>query len=83
MKIASYNNGALEYRDAAELEINNINSFCPSVQEKINMLKSELATYDYIGIKIAMGVATKEDYIKEIEYTETLRQEIRVLSKLT
>lgn len=42
-------------------------------------LKQELATYDYIGVKIAMGVATKEEYAEKIAYTEQLREQIRVL----
>ena len=42
-------------------------------------LKHELSTYDYIGIKISMGVATKEEYADKIAYTETLRERIRVL----
>lgn len=46
---------------------------------EIEALKEELSTYDYIGVKIAMGVATKEEYSKEIEYTESLRQKIRIL----
>lgn len=48
---------------------------------RIRQLKNELATYDYIGVKIAMGVATKEEYSKEIAYTETLREQIRELEK--
>ena len=47
--------------------------------EEIAKLKDELATYDYIGTKIAMGVATKEDYAEQIAYTETLREKIRQL----
>ena len=43
------------------------------------MLKQELANYDYIGVKIAMGVATKEEYAKQIAYTETIREQIRQL----
>lgn len=39
--------------------------------------KEELASLDYIGIKIAEGAATREDYKKELEYKETLRQKIR------
>lgn len=35
--------------------------------------------YDYIGVKLAMGVATKEEYAEEIAHTEVLRQQIRVL----
>ena len=48
-------------------------------ENEIITLKSELATYDYIGTKIAMGVATKEEYADEIAYTETLRKKIREL----
>lgn len=46
---------------------------------EIEALKEELSTYDYIGVKIAMGVATKEEYSKEIAYTEELRKKIREL----
>lgn len=42
-------------------------------------LKEELATYDYIGVKIAMGVATTKEYAEKIKYTEELRQKIRDL----
>ena len=42
-------------------------------------LKNELAAYDYIGVKLAMGVATREEYAEEIAHTETLRQRIRAL----
>lgn len=48
-------------------------------EQEISILKDELATYDYIGTKIAMGVATKEDYAEEIAYTEELREKIRAL----
>ena len=55
-------------------------------QKELNMLeiqkiKEELKTYDYIGVKIAMGVATKEEYADKIAYTETLREQIRELEK--
>lgn len=49
------------------------------VEAIINDLKAELATYDYIGVKIATGVATKEEYSKEIAYCESLRNRIREL----
>lgn len=49
----------------------------PEVQ--IEQLKEELARYDYIGTKLAMGVATREQYAEEIAHTETLRQRIRAL----
>lgn len=51
----------------------------PDPQAEIQMLKQELANYDYIGVKIAMGVATKEDYKEQIAYTEELRAKIREL----
>ena len=46
---------------------------------KEKFLINELYKYDYIGIKIAMGVATQEEYSKEIAYTEMIREFIRKL----
>lgn len=51
----------------------------PDPQAEIQMLKQELANYDYIGVKIAMGVATTDDYKEQIAYTEELRAKIRAL----
>lgn len=51
----------------------------PDPQAEIQMLKQELANYDYIGVKIAMGVATTDDYKEQIDYTEELRAKIREL----
>lgn len=53
--------------------------FKPDPQAEIQMLKQELANYDYIGVKIAMGVATTDDYKEQIAYTEELRAKIREL----
>lgn len=53
--------------------------FKPDPQAEIQMLKQELANYDYIGVKIAMGVATKDDYKEQIAYTEELRAKVREL----
>ncbi len=53
--------------------------FKPDPQAEIQMLKQELANYDYIGVKIAMGVATIDDYEEQIAYTEELRAKIRAL----
>lgn len=50
-----------------------------SKEQEIARLKAELTQYDYIGTKIAMGVATKEDYADEIAYTEEIRKQIRIL----
>lgn len=59
--------------EIAELQV----AVSPEVQ--IQALKNELAAYDYIGVKLAMGVATKEEYAEEIAHTEVLRQRIRAL----
>lgn len=79
MRIAEYKlvNGkmALVYSDVQE-EVVDI-----PVEEQIRLLKEEISQYDYIGVKIAMGVATKEEYAKEIAYTETLREKIRKLEE--
>lgn len=48
-------------------------------RNELDRLKEELGTYDYIGVKIAMGVATVEEYAEQIAYTETLREKIRGL----
>lgn len=48
-------------------------------EQQINSLKEELLKYDYIGVKIAMGVATREEYAEQIAYTETIREQIREL----
>lgn len=53
--------------------------FKPDPQLEIQALKQELANYDYIGVKIAMGVATVEQYKEQIAYTEKLRAKIREL----
>lgn len=50
-----------------------------AIEKQIVTLKQELATYDYIGVKISMGVSTKEEYADKIAYTETLREKIRDL----
>lgn len=55
--------------------------FRPDPLVEIQMLKQELANYDYIGVKIAMGVATVEEYQKQIAYTEKLRKQIRTLEE--
>lgn len=59
--------------EIAELQV----AVSPEVQ--IERLKAELARYDYIGVKLAMGVATREEYAAEIAHTEVLRQQIRAL----
>ena len=51
-----------------------------SKQKRINELKKLLAQWDYVGVKIATGCATIEDYKDVIEMCEAYRQEIRILS---
>ncbi len=51
------------------------------IQVQIDEQKAKLAEYDYIGVKIAMGVATREEYAEQIAYTETLRAEINELEE--
>lgn len=46
---------------------------------QINELKAKLRQYDYIGVKIATGCATKEEYSNEIAQCELWRQQIRKL----
>ena len=46
-------------------------------EQEIASLKAELATYDYIGVKIATGCATIEEYADKIAYCEKLRANIR------
>ena len=48
-------------------------------QNKINELKNKLKDLDYIGVKIATGCATIEDYADKIALAESYRQEIREL----
>ena len=53
----------------------------PSENEiMIQKLKKELSEYDYIGVKIATGCATIEQYAKQIAYCEEIRKQIRRLS---
>ena len=52
-----------------------------NIDTEIDLLKQELTKYDYIGVKIAMGVATREEYSQEIEHTEEIRRRIRELEK--
>lgn len=53
--------------------------YTPETLQKIEDLKKELSTYDYIGVKIATGCATIEEYAEQIAYCESLRKQIRKL----
>jgi hypothetical protein len=61
---------------------NDINITWEEQQEILRKLESlylEIKSYDYIGIKIATGVATIEDYAEQITHMEELRKQIREL----
>lgn len=51
------------------------------LEEKINELKELLKEKDYIGVKIATGVATIDEYREEIALCEQYRNEIRRLEE--
>lgn len=53
--------------------------YTPETLLKIEELKKELTEYDYIGVKIATGCATVDEYRNEIAYCEELRKKIRIL----
>lgn len=51
----------------------------PTVEDKINALKKELASTDYQAIKYAEGWFTKEEYAPIKTMRENLREQIRAL----
>lgn len=50
-------------------------------EQRIAELKHNLNETDYISAKLAEGVATKEEYAKELSQREAWRAEIRELEK--
>lgn len=52
-----------------------------TIQEKINYLKYKLTQYDYIGVKIATGRATKEQYATQIAQMAAWADEIDRLER--
>lgn len=63
---------------------NDINMTWEERQEILQTLDSlylEIKSYDYIGIKIATGVSTIEDYAEQIAHMEELRTQIRELEE--
>ena len=70
-----YIDGEFIFDDDKKEKLDNLSK----IQPEIEKLKQELATYDYIGVKISLGVSTKEKYADKIAYTETLREKIREL----
>ena len=51
----------------------------PTVEDKINALKQELASTDYQAIKYAEGWFTEDEYAPIKEMRESLREQIRAL----
>lgn len=51
------------------------------LESELYRVKEEISTYDYIGVKIATGVATIEEYKNQIAYCETLRKRINELEE--
>lgn len=47
--------------------------------DEMRQLKDALASYDYIGVKIATGCATIEEYTKEIAECEAMRLRLNEL----
>lgn len=70
-------------REATEEEIKAMEKMipAPSEQEEVQKLKEELATYYYISLEIAMGIATKEEYADKIAYAKQLKERIRELEE--
>lgn len=50
-----------------------------AILQKLEGLYLEIQSYDYIGVKIATGVATIEEYAEQIARMEELRTQIREL----
>jgi hypothetical protein len=80
--------GMEEYKGEVELGYDNVlyvkghapqKTIKQQKEERLTELKALLKSKDYIGVKIATGVATKEDYAEEIRQCELWREEIRKL----
>lgn len=51
-------------------------------EARINALRELLKRYDYIGTKIAMGRATREEYAEEIKQADEWAAELRILEEV-
>lgn len=67
--------GMYIYADSAEYK-------SKQVQERIAVLKELLAGTDYVVLKIAEGVATKEDYASVLDIRQQWRAEINELETI-
>lgn len=53
----------------------------PTPESEVEQLKANLSAYDYIGVKIATGAATREDYAEQLAEAEGWRGRIRQLEE--
>lgn len=72
-----YENG--KYRDMTAEEIAEMESHQPSVSQRIEDLKSQLASTDYKAIKYAEGWLTDEEYAPIKAERQAIRDEINAL----
>ena len=72
-----YHNG--KYRDMTAEEIAERDAYQPSSAQRIEMLKSELASTDYKAIKYAEGWLTEEEYAPIKASRQAIRDEINAL----
>ena len=49
------------------------------IQTQIDEKKTALNSYNYIGTEIAMGIASKDEYAKEIEEYRAIKEELVAL----
>lgn len=66
-------------REMTEEEIAKMDSFKPTISQRIEELKSELASTDYKAIKYAEGWLTDEEYAPIKSYRQAIRDEINAL----
>lgn len=71
-------NGGIVREMTAE-EIAEMESFKPTIAERIEMLKIELASTDYKAIKYAEGWMTEEEYAPIKAERQAIRDEINAL----
>ena len=72
-----YENG--KYRDMTAEEIAEMESHQPTASQRIESLKSELASTDYKAIKYAEGWLTDEEYAPIKAERQAIRDEINRL----
>ena len=66
-------------REMTEEEIAKMDSFKPTISQRIEELKSELASTDYKAIKYAEGWLTDDEYAPIKSYRQAIRDEINAL----